>query len=987
LSYKHLRKFLIDGMNPDKSNGVEKNYQPVVIKFLNQSEDGFATKEEIQLELQRANPDRELPSGVLKTVTDTLIRNNIIKPKDNGFVLIGHKNFNPAHKAEITKRSDDRIEGTSKKTYVVLDNETELANAQKLFLENLRKHTTKQDRIIMSFPGPAKNEEDKVDYIQKANLWWYSKNLPDHSIPRFYNCFGYGEPNWGKSNNIDLEINPPMKEATRRVNGAFVKDEMGNIFICHAGWLGGAKSQVGFDEVYPHTEKWIHVDDERDDFRKLILISDITSPNLPENLADYVKLVAKFKAGELTSQKVPYYLLLRHKSEGNPYEDDPSGRVYHFPHNANSTKVIPHSKAVWYDRNNGTRYFWGFGTVARRITRPDGNFEAIFDDFTLFDKESESIEKHGKFLKKATPKIEKMIINRPGFNVQHSISEIDKKIFDEIVGSVKITSNSESNYWMIRPGSNGEDWPRQQENEIAAIAFCDPGPLTQFYGDKGNLDEENKLKLREAIGDSKLTEGFEGRSKEGKINQALSQFNYFMRIKLGDKILAMDGFNKILGAGTVTGKYSHNPSTEFCHTCPVKWDDFEGKTITNAKPWQGTIKPITQQEYEMIMADETSLEDYDEYSNILERKKQLIFYGPPGTGKTFNAVLLANQFTENNSVTTQKMTFKAAAIKILKKEGKPMHYTEITKQILDQKLVETAGETPEATLASEISKEIRKKGPHAVFVKIDKGTYEINPDIEDYEIELGETSDLKSSFIRAVTFHQSYSYEDFIEGIRPHTVNNQISYELEDGIFKLISEDAKADPQNKYVLLIDEINRGNISKIFGELITLIEKDKRETHTLQLAYSKEDFSVPSNLFIIGTMNTADRSLVQIDTALRRRFGFYELMPLPELLTQTVDGVSLKDLLTTLNQRISQQGLREKQIGHSYLMNVNSLDDLHFVFTHEIIPLLQDYFFDDYKKLENDILSTDFIDSENMTIKQDWQKDPERFLEILKKTFPQ
>ena len=112
-----------------------------------------------------------------------------------------------------------------------------------------------------------------------------------------------------------------------------------------------------------------------------------------------------------------------------------------------------------------------------------------------------------------------------------------------------------------------------------------------------------------------------------------------------------------------------------------------------------------------------------------------------------------------------------------------------------------------------------------------------------------------------------------------------------------------------------------------------------------------------------------------------------MPKPELLIQTIDGVSLKQLLITLNQKISEQGLREKQIGHSYLMNVHSLNDLHFVFTHEIVPLLQDYFFDDYKKLENDILSGDFIDSENMIIKEDWQKDPERFLEILKKAFPQ
>ena len=136
-----------------------------------------------------------------------------------------------------------------------------------------------------------------------------------------------------------------------------------------------------------------------------------------------------------------------------------------------------------------------------------------------------------------------------------------------------------------------------------------------------------------------------------------------------------------------------------------------------------------------------------------------------------------------------------------------------------------------------------------------------------------------------------------------------------------------------------------------------------------------------------MNTADRSLVQIDSALRRRFAFCELMPKPELLKQTIEKISLRQLLITINQRISKEGLREKQIGHSYLMGVNTLDDLHFVFMYEIVPLLQDYFFDDYKKLENDILSGGFVDAENMIIKEDWQTDTIRFLEILKSTFPQ
>ena len=179
--------------------------------------------------------------------------------------------------------------------------------------------------------------------------------------------------------------------------------------------------------------------------------------------------------------------------------------------------------------------------------------------------------------------------------------------------------------------------------------------------------------------------------------------------------------------------------------------------------------------------------------------------------------------------------------------------------------------------------------------------------------------------------------------------------------------------------MIDEINRGNIEKIFGELITLIEADKRsEVHKATLPYTREPFWVPENLFIIGTMNTADRSIAQIDTALRRRFAFEELMPMPELVGKEIDGISLQKLLEELNNRIRGEGiaLRDKQIGHSYFMKVKNLSDLRITFAVEIVPLLQDYFYSDYKKLA-DILSPDFIDSEKMMIKEKWQKDDASF----------
>ena len=190
----------------------------------------------------------------------------------------------------------------------------------------------------------------------------------------------------------------------------------------------------------------------------------------------------------------------------------------------------------------------------------------------------------------------------------------------------------------------------------------------------------------------------------------------------------------------------------------------------------------------------------------------------------------------------------------------------------------------------------------------------MNPNI-DLE-ELKETEHYKHQFIRNVTFHQSYSYEEFVEGIKPNSINGKIVYGIEPGMFRIICEEAEADPDNRYVMIIDEINRGNISKIFGELITLIEKDKRGIHELQLAYSKETFKIPENIHIIGTMNTADRSLIQMDAALRRRFAFCELLPKPQLLSKSIQGISLQKLLEAINRRIVESGFREKQ-GRSFI----------------------------------------------------------------------
>lgn len=195
-------------------------------------------------------------------------------------------------------------------------------------------------------------------------------------------------------------------------------------------------------------------------------------------------------------------------------------------------------------------------------------------------------------------------------------------------------------------------------------------------------------------------------------------------------------------------------------------------------------------------------------------------------------------------------------------------------------------------------------------------------------------------------------------------INNKIDSEKKPTTQEIIL------PALSHVLIIDEINRGNVSQIFGELITLIEDSKRlgkdESLEVTLPYSKETFGVPSNLYIIGTMNTADRSVESLDTALRRRFSFEEMMPDLDILTgKNIQGIILKDLLYTINKRVEILLDRDHMIGHSYFINIKSEDDLKNTFKNNIIPLLQEYFYSDYEKIGMIVGQEFFEESEKYT----------------------
>ena len=371
---------------------------------------------------------------------------------------------------------------------------------------------------------------------------------------------------------------------------------------------------------------------------------------------------------------------------------------------------------------------------------------------------------------------------------------------------------------------------------------------------------------------------------------------------------------------------------------------------------------------------------------ISQTTKNIILYGSPGTGKTYTVSQFAKLFLSKqlqSPITPEQL--KQDSVKGLTwheaiafgmyinyQKGKLFKVTELVKDNLIDAFWKTTKTQKLSNMIhamlqihTDISVEtvkygISKRQPPYLFEKTKNGDWfltdlgreyieeNLSEQLQNLKDSTGIVADI-SKYLKFVTFHQSFAYEEFVEGIKPLTNElDEVTYKVVDGVFKQICRQAELDPDNKYLIIIDEINRANIAKVFGELITLIEDDKRigarNELKVTLPYSQEEFGVPKNLYILGTMNTSDRSISLLDIALRRRFTFIELKPDPELLKEKIiEGIKLDQLLIQLNKRITLLIGRDYQIGHSYFMNVETLEDLRFTWYHRIIPLLQEYFY--------------------------------------------
>lgn len=455
--------------------------------------------------------------------------------------------------------------------------------------------------------------------------------------------------------------------------------------------------------------------------------------------------------------------------------------------------------------------------------------------------------------------------------------------------------------------------------------------------------------------------------------------------------------------------YSHDKKTAKIVFLANKFEEITPIPVSEFKfckeydePKRDNLSPV-KYEPETVTTEVDSSKKINNITGYpMKKPLNQILFGPPGTGKTYNTVNKAIAIVNPGFVSQERNEIKREFNRLMQK--KQIVFTTFHQSMSYEDFIEGIKPIPPKSengsviykIQNGIFKEIVHEARKIMHKSIKIGTdvYELTEELfEDCYYQFVETlvntNEARSNCVlKTVGGNEFGLYKNASGSItikagekmtKMSATLNELtqvlfygksptykSYEniiiekiLED---KSYTESSSDNTQKKFVLIIDEVNRGNVSQIFGELITLIEDDKRlgneEALEVTLPYSKEKFGVPSNLYIIGTMNTADRSVEALDAALRRRFSFEEIPPQPDLIAShgklkeekgVIRTIDLPLLLGTINKRLEKLLDKDHQIGHSYFMNVTSLDELKVAFQNKIIPLLQEYFFGDYGKI--------------------------------------
>lgn len=470
-------------------------------------------------------------------------------------------------------------------------------------------------------------------------------------------------------------------------------------------------------------------------------------------------------------------------------------------------------------------------------------------------------------------------------------------------------------YWKVgtTEGDTGEShWIEMRDGGFVSIGWHDQVPdLSQTIGMERAASKEQ---IRTWLAPVYSQNAGVATRKSGEI------LNFAQTIAEKDLVLACDG-QTVLGIGRITGPYRYDANTAFPHQRPVEWLSLDRWRMPEPEGPRTTV-------YELGRSA----------SNLLEVERRLAGGGAqPSLSPHFVQLAPLPQLDE----------WSARIDAILRRKGQVVLYGP-----------PGTGKTFRALAVA------RELAARQAFQKSFAG------------LSTSEAAALSGDdgLVRMCTFHPGWGYEHFIEGLQPSAPQGQMLFTLQRGIFKRMCEEAATQPGRHFFLILDEINRGDIPRIFGELITIIEYDKRGS-LIKLPFSGQLFSVPRNVFLIGTMNTADRSISLMDTALRRRFGFVELMPDSSVLRGGSAGTLLLgpwlDALNTRVRRHLKRDARNLQVGHAYLQTqppITSMAEFARVLRDDIIPLLEEYCYDDFGTLK-DILTPELVDSEAGRIREE------------------